>query len=252
MIRLKTSDQIQVLAASGVILASVMKAITREVKEGVRLSDLDKMAEELMRKSGAEPAFLNYKPGGADRPYPASICTSLNDVVVHGLPSSRKVKSGDLLKLDFGVKYQGFYTDAAVTIPIGEVSDEAKRLMKATKRALEKAIGIARPGKTTGDIGFEIEKVAKAFGFKPVRGLTGHGVGFAVHEEPTIYNYGEKGKGKKLEPGMVIAIEPMFSAGDDEIRQLKDESWATKDGSLAAQFEHTVAITKTGARILTG
>ena len=215
MIKIKTPDQIEMLAASGAILASVMKIITSEAREGVRFSDLDKKAEELMRKSGAEPAFLNYKPGGADKPYPASICTSLNDVVVHGLPSNRKLKSGDILKLDFGVKYKGFYTDAAITIPIGEVSDEAKRLIRATKLALEKAIKVARPGKTLGDIGFEIQSVAESFGFKPIKGLTGHGVGFAVHEEPTIHNYGEKGKGRKLLPGMVLAIEPMFSAGSD-------------------------------------
>lgn len=251
MVPLKTFEEISEIAEAGKILSRVMAQITMEAKIGASLKFLDKLAETLIRKACGEPAFLNYKPDGAKNPYGASICASLNEVIVHGFPNERKLESGDVLKLDFGVFYKGFYADAATTILIGRVSGTARLLVQATAKALEQALKKCKAGKTLGDIGFEIERTAKKFGFKVVKGLTGHGIGRELHEEPTIYNFGEKRKGLKLEPGMVLAIEPMLTAGSDEIIQLADESWATKDGSLSAHFEHTVAITKEGYLVLT-
>ncbi|MBI3638595.1 type I methionyl aminopeptidase [Candidatus Wolfebacteria bacterium] len=248
---LKTPQEIDKIAESGKILARVMRDVVLKAKEGVLLSELDRLTERLILKAGARPAFLNYKPDGATHSYQASICASVNEVIVHGFPTHYKLKSGDVLKLDFGVNYRGFYSDAASTVLIGKTSAIAKELAKSAKEALNIAIKKARPGKTLGDIGFEIEKCAKKYGFKPVRGLTGHGIGFKLHEGPIVHNYGEKGRGLKLLSGMVLAIEPMFSAGSDEVIQLPDESWATKDKSLTAHFEHTIAITNKGARVLT-
>ncbi len=251
MIRVYSQSEINSIAASGKILADVLDKISKEAAVGVSLKQLDKSAFELVKKAGAEPAFLNYRPHSATRPYPASICASVNDVIVHGLPNNYKLKAGDVLKLDFGVKYKGFYSDAAVTVAVGAVSPDARKLIKATKAALEEAIKIAKPGNFLGDIGWAIEKTAKKFKVKTVKELTGHGIGKELHEEPTIYNFGKKGKGVGLEQGMVLAIEPMFAIGADKIIQKKDESWATADGSLSAHFEHTVAIGEKNAIILT-
>jgi methionyl aminopeptidase len=251
MINIRTPAEIKKIAASGSILAEVMKKIIPGIREGTKLSDLDKLTESLIRKAGAKPAFLNYRPAGARKPYAASICTSLNEVIVHGFPNDYKLKSGDVLKLDFGVLYKGFYADAAITILIGEVSAIARRLTEATREALSRAIKKCEPGSTLGDVGLEIENTAKKYGFKSIKGLTGHGIGTKLHEEPEILNYGQKGKGLKLKPGMVLALEPMFSAGTDEIVQQSDDSWATADNGLSAHFEHTVAITEKGPQILT-
>jgi methionyl aminopeptidase len=251
MIELKSPEEIEIMAEAGRILAGIMQEVAEEAKIGFALNKLDRMTEKLIRKAGAKPAFLNYRPAGAKRPYKASICTSLNDVVVHGFPNRYELKSGDVLKLDFGVLYKDFYADAATTVLIGEVSDEARKLAEATSRALELAVRKCRPGNTIGDIGFEIESCAQKAGFKTIKGLTGHGIGRHLHEDPSVYNYGKKGRGMELEAGMVLAVEPMLSAGDDKIIQEKDESWATADASLCAHFEHTVAITKEGPRILT-
>jgi methionyl aminopeptidase len=249
--KLKTPLEIKSIVASGRILAEVFKSVIKEAKAGSVLKDLDKLAFQLIKKSGAEPAFLNYRPRGAHRPYQASICASVNDVIVHGLPNGYKLKNGDVLKLDFGVKYRGFYSDAAVTIGVGVISPEAKKLIKATKTALEEAIKIAKPGNFLGDIGWVIEKTARKFGVKAIKELTGHGIGRELHEEPTVYNFGKRGKGIELRLGMVLAIEPMFAIGTDKIIQKKDESWATADGSLSAHFEHTIAITRQAALVLT-
>lgn len=239
------------IAASGKILAQVFKAVIKEAKIGVSLKNLDELACKLIKKAGAQPAFLGYRPEGAKYSYNASICASINDVIVHGFPTDYKLKNGDVLKLDFGVKYQDFYSDAAATLGIGAISNQAIQLIKATKEALEEAIKAARVGNRLGDIGFAVSKTAKKYGFKPIKGLTGHGIGKKLHEEPTIYNYGKKGEGIELKPGMVLAIEPMFSVGADEIIQKPDESWATADGSLSAHFEHTVAITEKEPLVLT-
>ena len=239
------------MSVAGKILAKIMPKILKEAKEGVALSDLNKLAYQLIKKEKAQPAFLGYKPDGAAKPYGASICASINEVVVHGFPSNYKLRSGDILKIDFGVEYNHFFADAAATIGIGKISGEAKHLIKVTKLALEKAVKIAKPGNTLGDIGWIIQKTARDNKLKVVRNLTGHGIGYELHEEPTIYNFGERGKGIELMPGMVLAIEPMFSISSEEVIQRVDESWATADNSLSAHFEHTVAIMEGGPKILT-
>ena len=250
-VHLKTEKEIELIAIGGKILAETLMETSKNAKIGVKLKDLDKLALDFIKKNNAEPAFLGYRPENSNHPYSASICASVNDVIVHGFPTDYILKDGDILKIDTGVKYQGFYSDAAITIGIGRISKIAKLLITATKMALEEAIKIARPGNTLGDIGWVIDSMAKKYKFKAVRGLTGHGIGRNLHEEPIIYNFGEKGKGIKLEPGMVLAIEPMFAIGTDKIIQQHDESWATSDGSLSAHFEHTVAITNNGCRVLT-
>jgi len=251
MINLKSPQEIKKIATAGRILAKVLKAVVKEAKIGTQLSQLNKLAYQLTKKEGTQPAFLGYQPDGASRSFGASICASVNEIVVHGFPSDYKLQSGDVLKIDFGIEYQGFFADAAVTIGIGNISKEAKHLIKTTQLALKKAVKQARPGKTLGDIGWIIQKTAEDRGLKIIKSLTGHGVGLKLHEEPTIYNFGEKGKGVELKPGMVLAIEPMLAVATEKIIQRPDESWATADGSLSAHFEHTIVITERGAKVLT-
>ncbi len=251
MIKLKLPQEIESIAASGKILSMVFKKVLKEVKIGVSLKYLNDLADKFIREAGAEPAFFGYRPSGAKYPYGASICASVNDVIVHGFPNNYKLKNGDLLKLDFGVKYQGFYSDAAATVGVGKISKEAGRLTKATRVALEEAIKVAKAGNYLGDIGFVITQTAKKYGMKVVDGLTGHGIGSNLHEDPSVYNFGKQGKGIELKAGMVLAIEPMFAIGTEKIVQKSDESWATEDGSLSAHFEHTVAITERGLKVLT-
>jgi len=251
MINLKSPQEIKKIATAGRILAKVLKVVVKEAKIGTQLSQLNKLAYQLTKKEGVQPAFLGYQPDGASRSFGASICASVNEIVVHGFPSDYKLQSGDVLKIDFGIEYQGFFADAAVTIGIGNISKEAKHLIKTTQLALKKAVKQARPGKTLGDIGWIIQKTAEDRGLKIIKSLTGHGVGLKLHEEPTIYNFGEKGKGVELKPGMVLAIEPMLAVATEKIIQRPDESWATADGSLSAHFEHTIVITERGAKVLT-
>lgn len=250
-ISLKTEKEIAVIAAGGKILAETLKEVSKNAKIGVKLKDLDKLAFNFIKKNNGEPAFLGYRPESLQRPYNASICASVNDVIVHGFPTDYILKEGDVLKIDIGVKYQGFYSDAAITIGIGRISKNAESLIMATKTALEAAIDMAKPGNTLGDIGWIIDSTAKKYKFKAVKGLTGHGIGRNLHEDPSIYNFGEKGSGIRLEAGMVLAIEPMFAIDTDKVIQQSDESWATSNGELSAHFEHTVAITDNGCRILT-
>ncbi|MEK9150475.1 MAG: type I methionyl aminopeptidase [Patescibacteria group bacterium] len=260
MIKLKTPEEIEKIAVSGKILSVILKAVAESAVIGARLRELDELARRLVAQTekrlgvSVKPAFLGYLSEGSLKPYPAAICTSVNDVIVHGYPSDYRLKSGDVLKLDFGINYDGYYSDAAVTIGIGEIYPQARKLIKITKTALGKAIKIIKPGRHLGDIGWAISDYVKSASrgkFTVIEGLTGHGVGIKLHEEPTVYNYGLKGSGKKLEEGMVLAIEPMVSAGSEKIIQKKDDSYATSDGSLSAHFEHTVAVTDSGARILT-
>lgn len=251
MIPLKTFEEIEKIRKAGRILAEVAEIMKSEAKEGVELRSLDRLAAKLIRNAGAEPAFLNYKPTGARRPYKYSICASINEVVVHGEPTNYKLKFGDLLKLDFGAISDDYYADTALTLPIGNVSPTAKRLMAVTQEALNRAIAVAKPGNTLGDIGYAIQSYVEKQRFKIVKGLTGHGIGKELHEDPTIWNEGRLNTGPKLKAGMVFAIEPMTSAGSDEIIQLKNDSYKTSDNSLSAHFEHTVAITEKGPKILT-
>lgn len=247
----KTNEQIKKIRIAGKILASVSKQIESKIKEGVSLKELDLLAKRLIKEAGAEPAFLNYHPFGAKKPYPASICASLNEVVVHGLPTNYKLKSGDVLKVDFGVAYDSFIADGAFTIGVGQISSEAKNLINVTQTALAMGIKECKPGKTVGDIGWAINNYVVKRGLKVVKGLCGHGVGLELHEEPAVFNEGNKNTGLALKPGIVLAIEPMVSAGDPYIMQMADDSYATRDKSLTAHFEHTVLITAKGPEVLT-
>ncbi|MGC9046827.1 MAG: type I methionyl aminopeptidase [Minisyncoccia bacterium] len=251
MIRLKSDDDIKYLEISGQILSKILKSLAQYVDSGVKLKDLDLLARDLLKKYNAQSAFLNYKPSGAQKAYPAVLCTSVNNQVVHGLPDKYILQSGDILKIDFSVNYQGYITDAALTIGIGKISDDAKHLINFTKKALAEGIKQCQPGNHIGDIGWVIESVIKKANLKVLKSLTGHGVGFELHEDPYVYNYGEKGSGQELVPGMVLAIEPLVSISTENIIQANDDSYWTDDGSLSAHFEKTVAITKDGYKILT-
>ena len=251
MILIKTEEEIKIMAEAGKRLALVVRALKAVAKEGVTTREIDREAKRLIEESGSVPAFLNYRPSGAGRPYPATICASINSGVVHGLPSDYKLKSGDLLKLDLGLIYEKFYSDMAITIPIGKVSKEDQELISVTREALEKGIAAVQPGNTLGDIGYAIGSFVKKNGFSVVDGLTGHGIGRKLHEDPYVFNEGLPGEWDVLKPGMVLALEPMVCAGKPRAKQLEDDSFVTADGSNAAHFEHTIAITEKGHRILT-
>ncbi|MDP2695895.1 MAG: type I methionyl aminopeptidase [bacterium] len=251
MIHIKTPEEIEIMRKAGRILAATAKQILELAKPGVKLKYLDTIARNLIEKAGAKPSFLNYQPYGAIKPYPCSICASVNEVIVHGVPREHLLKPGDILKLDFGVNYDGYNADAAWTVPIGEISIEAQKLIDTTREALNRGVAAAKVGNKLGDIGYAISSYVKAQGLHISEGLTGHGIGKELHEEPSVFNEGQKGSGFKIEPGLVIAIEPMVAIGTSEVIQLDDDSYATADGSLSAHFEHTVAITKNGVEILT-
>jgi methionyl aminopeptidase len=251
MISIKTPQEIARLKKSGRILAQLLKDITSQSKVGANLLDLENYARAFAKKNGAHPAFLGYKPQGARHPYPAALCTSLNQTVVHGTPRDYILKSGDILKIDAGIVYEGMYTDSAVTIGVGKISSRAKNLLQSTKKALSEAIALMRPGKTLGDIGWAIEHRAHSDGLKVLHALTGHGVGYELHEDPFVYNYGSKGEGAVLKEGMVLAVEPMFSISSNDVIQQADESYASANESLTAHFEHTIVITKKGHEVIT-
>ena len=253
MISIKTEKEIAILEQGGKILAEVLKEISELAKAGIATGFLNDKAKEMILARGAEPSFEGYKPSFAERPYPAAICTSLNEVVVHGLPDDNIIlKDGDILKLDIGVKYKNLFTDSALTVGIGKMTDKKNKLINVTRRALELAIGEVKPGNHIGDIGYAIENYAEKEGLAVVKALVGHGVGYAVHEEPNIPNYGERGDGPILKPGMILAIEPMLALGSDQVKESKNGfGYETADGSLSAHFEHTVAVTADGCLVLT-
>src|SRR3989338_3760479 len=251
MIVLKASEEIEIMAEAGRKLARVFRALRVLVRVGVTTRSLDDASRALIKEEGAEPAFLNYRPAGSRKGYPFPLCASVNKTVVHGLPSNEPLKDGDLLKLDLGLRYRGFYADSAITVGVGNISREASRLMQVTEEALAKGMHEAKVGKTLGDIGHVIESHVKKNKFSIVQSLTGHGIGRGLHEDPYVLNFGRPGAGEELCAGMVLAIEPMVAAGSGASEQLKDESFVTSDGSLAAHFEHTVAITEKGPKILT-
>ncbi len=248
----KTLGEIEKIAAAGAILKQALAVVASAIKPGITLKSLDVLAQNTIVEAGGEPAFLGYQPEGARRPYPATLCTSVNDVVVHGVPSDRKLKNGDVCSIDLGVRLSGYYADSAITVVIGgKATNEVQKLVKVTREALDKGIAAARAGNTLGDIGFAISEHARKNSLKVIRGLTGHGIGTNLHEDPSVFNEGEPGKGLRLLPGMTLALEPMFSIGSSRVEQLDDESYATSDGSIAAHFEHTIVITEKGARVLT-
>jgi len=249
--KIKTEKEIEIMAEAGKRLAGVLDFLAKSVKAGMRTAELDEIAFNMIKEAGCRPAFLNYKPHGARKAYLATVCVSLNEVVVHGVPSDYIIKDGDIVKIDLGLIHKGLYADTAVTVGIGAIGIKNRKLIETTKRALELGIEEARPGNTLGDIGFAIERHVKANGFSVVELLTGHGIGRELHEDPYVYNFGKRGEGDELKAGMVIAIEPMVAAGKGRLKQLKDDSFAVADGSMTAHFEHTVAITEDGPRVLT-
>jgi methionyl aminopeptidase len=251
MVTLKTPEEIEIMAQGGAILAGVLKRLHAETKPGVPTIELDQLARTLIVGAGAKPAFLHYRPAGARKAYPYTLCVSVNDVVVHGQPSVYKIREGDLVSLDLGLKYQGYFLDSAITVAVGDVGARGKKIIETARESLAAGIKVAKPGHTIGDIGYAVQKVIEKNKFSVVEGLTGHGIGRELHEDPTVFNFGRKGQGEDLEEGMVLAIEPMIAMGSGAIRQLLDESYGTADGSLAVHFEHTVAITAKGPRILT-
>jgi methionyl aminopeptidase len=245
MITVKTSEEIKILKEGGKLLAAIMAEISVKVKPGVATGSLNAEAERLIREAGASPAFLGYLG------FPAALCVSVNETVVHGVPGKYILKEGDIVGLDLGIKHKRLITDMAVTVPVGEISDKARRLIFVTQGALDAALSQAKPKNRVGDIGFAIQNYVESRGFNVIRELISHGVGYSVHEEPEIPNFGRRGDGPELNPGMILAVEPMVSAGDWRVKQRSDGSFVTRDGSLAAHFEHTVAITDGGAEILT-
>lgn len=251
MMQLKTTEEIRLMAEGGAILRRIATELEEAAKEGVRLKELDAIAKRLMEEAGGTPSFLNYTPKWAESAYPASICASVNDIVVHGIPDAYRLRSGDIVKIDLGLKYKGFHTDTATTVGIGDISDEAKRLIAVTRDSLTLAIDQCITGNTVGDIGFAINAYVRKQGMRVAKGLTGHGIGRHLHEDPAVYNEGKPGAGAKLVPGMVIAIEPMVTVGSGAMQELPDGSFRTIERALSAHFEHTVAITAEGPEILT-
>lgn len=247
MIEVKNDSELQKMREAGKVTAAVLKLMTELVKPGISTLELDAAAEKTIRSFGATPLFLGYYG------FPGTICASVNEEVVHGIPKKDRIlKSGDIISIDTGARLDGFCSDAAITLGVGEVSDEAQRLMEVTKKSLYKAIGQVKPGKRLGDVEHAVETFAKQNGVGVVRDYCGHGIGRNMHEEPSIPNFGKPGTGPLLEKGMVLAIEPMLTAGTYRVREL-DDGWTvvTADGKYAAHFEHTVAVTANGSEIFT-
>jgi len=244
---LKSAAEIEKMRKAGRVVREVLETVRSVVKPGATTLDLENAAIEKLKEFGAKAAFKGYHG------YPCVLCTSVNDQVVHGIPSAkRELKNGDIVSVDFGAFVDGYCGDSAVTIPVGVISSEAERLLKVTEQSLYAAIDVVKPGATLGDVGYAVQKVVEAAGFSVVRDFVGHGIGVAMHEDPQVPNFGLAGRGLKLKAGMVIAIEPMVNAGGYDVVVLND-GWTavTKDASLSAHFEHTVAVTADGARILT-
>jgi methionyl aminopeptidase len=245
MVILKLPDEIEKARASNRIVAEVLSRLREKVKPGVTTRELNKLAEEVTEKRGAKPAFKGY------RGFPYSLCTSVNDQVVHGMPSERVLVEGDIIGIDFGVYHHGYFGDAAITLPVGKVDKKALMLMQVTEQSLYAGIEQIRAGNRLGDISAAVQGKVEIAGFSVVRDYVGHGVGKNLHEDPQIPNYGKKGRGVLLKTGMILAIEPMINEGDYKVRVLPD-GWTvvTVDGSLSAHFEHSVAITDKGPDIL--
>lgn len=245
MITLKSPAELKLMRQANRVVAQALAKVSAAAAPGVTTAELDRMAEEECRSLGAVPAFKGY------RGYPYSLCCSRNQEVVHGFPSPEPLREGDILSMDFGAIHEGFFGDSAVTVAVGEVSREAADLMAATKASLDAAIDQMRPGNRLGDVSAAIQRVAEGAGYSVVRQFVGHGIGRALHEDPQVPNYGTPGKGVKLRPGMVLAIEPMVNAGGYEVKVLQD-GWTavTCDGRLSAHFEHTVAVSENGPEIL--
>ena len=247
MISIKTEKEIKIMRESGKILARIMKELEEMVRPGITTKYLDKVAENLVLKYGAKPSFKNYEG------FPATICSCINEEIVHCIPCDRKLKQGDIFSIDMGVLYKGYHSDMAVTVPVGKISPEAQRLIRITKKALKRGIKKVRPGNTFGDIGNTIQRYVEGQGYGIVRDLCGHGIGKEVHQEPQVQNYGKRKTGPEIKQGMTFCIEPMVTVGDWRLKKAKDGyGFQTRDNSLCAHFEHTLAVTQNGCKILTG
>jgi methionyl aminopeptidase len=247
MILCKSAGELETMHHAGTIVWQVLRGLREQVKAGMTTLDLENLAAERTAESGARPAFKGY------RGYPCVLCASVNQEVVHGIPSaSRRLKDGDIISLDYGVEYQGYYADAAVTVPVGGVRPEVEKLMRVTRESLDRAIDKVRAGNHLGDVSFAVQEWVERHGFAIVREFVGHGIGTRMHEEPNVPNFGQPGSGPRLQEGMVFAIEPMVNAGGPGVKVL-DDHWTavTTDGSYSAHFEHTVAVTANGPWILT-
>jgi len=272
MITIKTPEEIKIMAEGGKILAKIMRELEKKIRPGITTKELDRLAESLILKSGGKCSFKGYKDsdGYSAIPFPACLCTSINEEIVHVAPSNRVLKEGDIISLDLGILYKGFHTDMAITLPVtsppqvsskfgraspglvGKIDPEVARLIRVTKKALKRGIKKARIGNTFGDIGNTIQRYVESQGFNVVRDLCGHGIGKEVHEEPKILNYGKRRTGPEIKEGMVFCIEPMVTVGDWHIKRTKNGfGYQTEDGFLSAHFEHTLAATKNGCQILT-
>ncbi len=244
---LKSSKEIEKMHRAGQVVHEVLELVRRHVKPGATTYDLEKAAEARLAELGVKAAFKGYHG------FPCVLCTSVNSEVVHGIPSPKRVlREGDIVSVDFGVVVDGYYGDAAITVPVGAIDAKAARLLKATEASLRAGIAAVRPGATLGDVGAAVQGVVEGEGFSVVRDFVGHGIGLHMHEDPQVPNFGEAGQGMKLKAGMVIAIEPMVNAGKPDVKVL-DDGWTavSTDGSMSAHFEHTVAVTADGARVLT-
>ena len=252
MVKIKTAKEIEILREGGRRLSHVLREVASKVKVGMTKIEIDKMAEDLILEGGDLPAFKNYKPAGSRVAFPAVLCISVNEEIVHGIPNSYKIREGDIVGLDLGIKHRGMYTDMAITIGMGNIDKEAERLIEVTSQALEVGIMAAVAGNYTGDIGHVIESFVRPYKYGIVRELSGHGVGHKIHEDPYVPNYGKPGTGLKLKPGMVLALEPMINEGDDDIVLAEDNfTFKTRDGSRSAHFEKTILITDGEPEILT-
>lgn len=249
---IKNEKEIEIMRECGKRLAHVLDEIEKAVIPGNTPSQLNRLANQLILKMGDEPSFLHYWPEGANKPYPATLCVSVNDEVVHGIPGSVPFREGDIVCIDLGIKHHGLHTDSARTVAVGAIDKNARKLIDATREALSAGIKEARAGNRMGDIGFAISEVVKRYGFSIVEELGGHGIGYEVHEEPHIPNYGKPGEGMELKQGLIIAIEPVVNEGSKKIRLMPDGyTFKTKDGKRSAHFEHTVLITAADPEILT-
>ncbi|HYB98136.1 MAG TPA: type I methionyl aminopeptidase [Candidatus Limnocylindrales bacterium] len=251
MIETKTDSEIERMRRPARITSEILAALREKVRPGVTTADLDREAERMIARSGARSAFKNYRVGPVV--FPAVLCASINDEIVHGIPSpERELQEGDIIGLDFGVEIDGFFADSAVTVPVGTIDEESQRLLDVARRSLEIGIEHAREGERLGDVGAAVQEHVEAAGFSVVRDFVGHGIGRALHEDPQVPNFGKRGRGRSLVRGMVLAIEPMVNAGTPQVI-VDEDGWTarTADGRRSAHFEHTVAITRNGPEILT-
>jgi methionyl aminopeptidase len=250
MIEIKSRSEVERMRRASGIVAEILAELEEMVQPGVTTAALDAAAEERIVRLGAKPAFKNYRVG--DSIFPAVLCTSINEEIVHGIPSGRTLAEGDIIGLDFGVIYEGYYADSAVTVPVGRVDPRSERLIATTQRCLSAAIEQLHPGHRIGDVGAAVQAIAEAAGYGVVRDFVGHGIGRALHEDPQVPNFGIAGRGRSLKPGMVLAVEPMINEGSPGVRVLSD-GWTavTADGKRSAHFEHTIAITEEGPWVLT-